>query len=152
VEVARKVQAANLTSNGNREDQRRIWCGSRTCVDKAKIRLTVEVRESVLINYRQLRERFKIKSRWVKELAPIIERKHWFYAFDGVKPQQIISYEIWVDSGYRRMNSEELAALLQDIEAERIRIGFKRVGPYMSATDYCSWLIDGPGIWLVGMK
>ncbi|HEX4144543.1 MAG TPA: hypothetical protein VHY91_13635 [Pirellulales bacterium] len=137
--------AANLTTNPDRDTQRRVWAGgSRLAFDKTRLRLTVEMPLHELLTYRQLRERFRIKSRFVKALAPVTERGHWFYAFAGVKPCQIVRYEMWTRVGgmYEEIAAELMPECAAEIEAERKRINFEQVGHIMRFDDANSWLLD----------
>ena len=112
-------KAANLTTNGDRACQLSVWAGGH--LDKAKVRLTVEIPAAELISFRQLRDRFAIRTKWVKLLAPYHERKHWFYAFSGVKPEQIVAVELWDGTAYTAINGANLATLVTEIEAEKER-------------------------------
>jgi len=86
--------AANLTTDGNPANQA-VWLCDEA--HKMQVRLTVEIPESELTTFKQMRERFKhvIRERLLKYMAPYEERKKWFYAFDGVRPEQIVSVEYW---------------------------------------------------------
>jgi hypothetical protein len=90
-------------------------------LDKALIRLTVEIPPAELISFRQLRDRFAIRTKWVKLLVPYHERKHWFYAFGGVTPEQIVAVERWDGTAYLRLENGELELLVARIEAEKER-------------------------------
>ena len=141
--------AANLSTNGNRHDQLRIWATG----DKTKIRLTVDVPERELINYRQLRERFSIRAKWQKVLAPMQERKHWFYAFGGVTPEKIAGVELWNEGRYAPIAGPDLEKLIAEIEAEKeraIHIEVVKSGRLAGARMVqlhngfsSSWLLDG---------
>ncbi|GDY07637.1 hypothetical protein LBMAG52_11230 [Planctomycetia bacterium] len=143
--------ATNLSTNGNREDQLRIWAVG--CFDKTRIRLTVDVQERELINYRQLRERFSIRAKWAKLLAPIQERKHWFYAFGGVPTEKISGVELWNEGRYAPIAGADLDKLIAAIEAERNRAlhievaksgrfsGYRTVQLHNGISS--SWLLDG---------
>lgn len=119
IQYQQRKLAANFSTNGNRKDQLRIWAVG--CCDKTRIRLTVDVPERDLINYRQLRERFSIQAKWQKGLAPMQERKHWFYAFGGVPTEKISGVEMWNDGQYAPIAGADLDKLICDIEAETKR-------------------------------
>ena len=45
-----------------------IWC--RGIVNKTKIRMTVEVPDTDLTSFRQIKDQYKMRSSWVKALDP----------------------------------------------------------------------------------
>lgn len=143
--------AANLTTNPNDADQTRIWAEGR--LDKTKIRITVDVDQSELVTFRQLRERYDLTAKWWKHVAPIEERKHWFYAFGGVQPAQFCSIKLRTDAAYKLLDDDALSNLISRITAERERALVLTPKPNSTLVDdfdlgfkpgvYESWLVDG---------
>lgn len=113
---ADRPQAANLTANPNREDQH--W-NSENAFDKARIRLKVEVPESELTSFRQVKDRYKIKQSWLKLTAPYLVRQQWYFAFGGVRPDQIKLVEKWDNGKYSVVDN--LPDLINQVEVERER-------------------------------
>jgi hypothetical protein len=148
------LNAPNLTTNPNPADQK-CWCGG--ILNKTKVRLTVEMPNDKLTSFRQIKEKYKMKSRWVKLLDPSYERRHWFFTFGGVSVQQITKIEIFDDGAYREFTSEELRVLLARIEEEREKVfrfhlvtSGRRAGHIdfeFKDGHHDSWLLDGE-LWL----
>ncbi len=111
-----ELNAPNLTKNPNPTAQA-IWC--RGIVNKTKIRMTVEVPDTDLTSFRQIKDQYKMRSSWVKALDPYYERRHWYFAFGGVPVEQIKKIEIFEDGVYRELLPDELQALVARIEEEK---------------------------------
>ena len=143
-----RPQAANLTTNPKREDQD-LWNTGR--VDKTRIRLTMDLPDSDLTSFREVKERFKITSTWLKRLAPYHARQHWYFAFGGVRPDHITLVEKWDDGKYSAV--ENLPELVQQVENEReramvLRISTSGIGRGALVMELKpggenSWLLDG---------
>jgi hypothetical protein len=115
------AKAVNLTTNADREAQSRIWANvGGAIVDKTEIRLTIELPNTGVLSFRQLRERYHIPAKVLKIMCPYEERKHWYYYFDTIAVDKIASIEQWqYDSGeYRVLQKDEAASLVVSIEAE----------------------------------
>ena len=67
IAYADRPQAANLTTNRTREDQK-LW--NYSVFDKTRIRLTVEIPGSELTSFREVKEQFKIRASWLNRVAP----------------------------------------------------------------------------------
>jgi hypothetical protein len=151
VGYAEQPQAANLTSNENRDGQR-TWGAFSQAADKTRIRLRVNVPDSQLTNFREVKVKYGISAKWLKALGSYHERKHWFFAFGGVRPDQIEAVEVYEQGAYRPLSSAEVKTLLEMIErerSERFELAVVRTGVLKGATSYqlkptCSdsWLLD----------
>ena len=97
IRYANSPQAANLTKNPKREDQH--WTYGSAC-DKARIRLTMEIPDSELTSFREVVERYKIRNSWAKRAGPNYARRQWYFAFGGVRPDQIRLVEKWDNGKY----------------------------------------------------
>lgn len=111
-------QAVNLTTNPNADDQLRIWATGT--IDKTRIRITVEMPDAELTTFRQMRERYPDmgKSKVLKIMCPIEERKHWFFA-PFVGTDRFRAVEIKEGKSYREIKGDELADLANKVHAER---------------------------------
>ena len=114
----RLPQAANLTTNGSPSGQD-IWNRSNTITDKTKMRLTVDVPDVELTTFRQVIEKYRMGSSWAKVIAPNEHRRYWYFAFRGVRPEQINKVEIMEDGDYRQLPHGEVKLLVTEIEAEK---------------------------------
>lgn len=113
VPCADRPQAANLTTNPN-PNVLQSW---NVCTfDKTRIRLTVDIPESELTSFREVKERYKIKASWLKLIAPYHVRQQWFYAFGGVRPDQITLFEKLDNGEY--VVVDDLQSLIEEIESE----------------------------------
>ena len=88
-------------------------------MDKTKVRITVEAPADSLTSFRQVKERYKIKSSWLKIIDPGYQRPGWFFAFDGVQPNQFVAVEIRDGGTYRTVSDDEPKSLVERIEEER---------------------------------
>lgn len=105
------------------------------------------------MSFREAEERFKIPPAWSATLGSLSQRRKWYFAFEGVRPDQIHTIERLVSGQYRRLSEAKLQALIAAIERERDE-KLSRVilpeGIVKGATAYRwkpgysdSWLIDG---------
>jgi hypothetical protein len=145
-----RPNAANLTNDPDPRHQS-VWTG-RNAADKTKVRLTVEVPDNEVMSFRQLVDRFKIKSSWLKRIDPSYQRPHWFFAFDGVSPEKITTVEIREGDTYKAISGEELQQFVARITEERdarLEITIKTTG-FLAGTPSVrfkegfkkSWLLD----------
>lgn len=146
IEYKDRPQAANLTTNPNRNEQ--LPWARGIVIDKTRIRLTVDVPDSELTSFREVKEQYKLKSKWVNTLAPLHVRQHWYFAFGGIRPDQIKLVEKWDNNRYASI--EDLQKLIHDIEIERDRImtfttlDDGALGCNLNPGIRKSWLLDGP--------
>jgi hypothetical protein len=118
-------KAINLTTNASIDDQKRIWTRG-SVLDKTKIRIVLDLEPNVLTSFNHLREQYRkappmpgiAKSKSLKNFAPIEERKHWFYYFDTIPPEQFVAVERLIDSQYIPLQHADLAELVATIQAE----------------------------------
>jgi hypothetical protein len=146
--------AANLTSNGDRDGNRKIWAKG-VAVDKSRVRLTVEVPKEALTSFRQIKEKYTIPRRVLDRLCPYEERSKWFYVFGGVKPEQSVKVEIWDKGAYHELSRDEVKDLCNKIDEEIQRaLEFKTVTTGRLAGAKAAkvkegvedtWLYDGDG-------
>lgn len=138
-------QAANLTSNGRRNDQIRTWTEG-TIVDKSRVRLQVDVPDGELMTFRTAKQKFGLREKWLKILDPYQERHGWFYAFGGVKPDQIVEVAVFETPEYRVKVGAELDELVSRIQAEIDRAFVLHDAGERAATlkegIHESWLMD----------
>lgn len=145
-----RPQAANLTKDGNPANQH--WRNGSS-MNKVAIRLTVEVPRTDLLTFKEAEERFTIPPAWSATLGSLTQRRKWYFALGGVRPDQIQAVERLVNGQYRRLSEAKLEALIAAIERERDK-KLTRVlvpgGLFKGATAYRwkagfsdSWLIDG---------
>jgi len=151
-----RPQAANLTRDPDLNHQS-TWILDNHA-DKTKIRITVEVPDTSVTSFRDMRERYRIKSSYLKKLDPTYQRPNWFFAFGGVSPDQFLAVEIREGRTYRTLSDDELRSLVARIEEERdskleflpddgtlpvkLKDGFSE-----------SWLIDGALIpWMAARR
>jgi len=144
--------AANLTTNGNRADQY-VWARNQP-TDKTALRLTVEMRSTDLTSFREIKEKYQMRSSWLKVIAPYEHRRHWFFAMNGVKPEQIVKIELSENGQYRRLTqreAQELIALIEAEAAEKLEVQLVKNGLQAGAREYRvkpgysdTWLFDGP--------
>ncbi len=147
----RRPSAANLTTNGSPTDQQ-VWIGGPT--NKVAVRPTVDVPDAELTSFRAVKDRYAIRSSWLKVIAPYEHRRHWYFAFGGVRPDQIQRIEILENGEYRQLSQAEVQELVAMIEAEiaeNLEIGLADSGMEAGARGFRfksdwsdSWLIDGP--------
>ena len=145
-----RPQAANLTKDGNPTNQ--LWCNGSP-MNKVAIRLTVEVPRNDLMSFKEAEERFTIPPAWSASLGSLSQRRKWYFALDGVIPDQIHTVERLVNGQYRRLSEAKLQALITAIERERdeklirdiVPLGIRRgATAFRWKTGYSkSWLIDG---------
>ena len=137
--------AANLTTNPDRDSQRRVWAGgSRLAIDKTRLRLTVEMPLHELLTYRQLREKYKIKSRFVKARRSCDRTWPLVLCFRGRQAEPDRALRV-VDAGwgkYEEIAAELMPEFVAELEAERRRINFEQVGHITRFDDANSWLLD----------
>lgn len=142
--------AANLTTNGNPNDQ--IWTGGGP-LNSLMVRFTVEVPELDLTSFREVKEQYHVRSKWLKMIAPYEHRRHWYFAFNGIRPDQIEKVELFDEGSYRQLSQLEVLELVSQIEqetSEKLEIstisGGKNAGKRgVRLRDHASdsWLIDG---------
>lgn len=146
-----QAKAVNLTTNPDPIDNMRIW-GRGTLIDKSKIRIAVELPESEVTTFRQIRERFEVREKWLKIMAPYEERKRWFYVFGTIPPSSFAHVAIREGRQYRELPADELQQLVAAISEELDRafvIGAYTAGRLKGAAkaDFrngveTSWLCD----------
>ena len=145
--------AANLTTNGNPADQI-VWANSNNPTNKLAIRLTVEVPDADLTSFRAVKEKYQIRSSWLKIIAPYEHRRHWYFAMNGVKPHQIEKVEVLENGQYRQLSHAEVQDLVAMIDAEaneKLEFTVEKTGILAGASAFFlkpgvtdSWLFDGP--------
>jgi len=142
IPYAGRPQAANLTTNPKRKDQQ-LWNDSNSTIDKTRIRLTVDIPESELTSFREVKERYKIRASWLKLVAPYHVRPQWYYAFGGVRPDQIKLVEKWDNGEYVVVC--DLKGLIEKIETELDRAVVFRVATSGIAKGAREWHLK-PGV------
>lgn len=118
VPIGERPNAANLTSNGDPLDQL-VWMIRRPL--KLLVRLSVEISESELTTFDAVIDRYQISENWLNIIDPDGHREHWFFAFDGVKPEQIVQVDRLTETGYQQLFNNELSALVRDIDSEKAK-------------------------------
>lgn len=146
----RRPNAANLTTNGDPTAQD-VWTGGLT--NKIAVRLTVELPVEELTSFREVKEKYRIRSSWLKLIAPYEHRRHWYFAMNGVRPEQIEKVELLDNGLYRQWPPVEVQGLVACIEteiAEKLEISFVKNGLAAGARAFHlkpgvidSWLFDG---------
>lgn len=139
--------AANLTRNPS-PLATGSWGATKALTNKTKVRLTVEVRKTLVSSFAEINRAYNVPPQWVKALAPNGEGKDWFYVFSGVQPDSITKVEIEDNGEYREPEADELAALVERIAEERNRLVFRnidnaRVFVGVTHGEADSWLFDG---------
>lgn len=114
IPLADRPNAANLTTDGNLKHQH--WNAPQSI--NFAIRLIVEVPESELTTFQEVADRYETTTEWADQLGTPAERKHWFYAFRGVKPNQILKVERLIKGVYCQQSKLELKKLVADIDKE----------------------------------
>ena len=119
-------KGVNLTTNPSPETNIRIWAEVRI-VDKTDVRLTVSVPENELVTFRQFREKFNVREKYLKFLCPYEERSKWFYVYRPISLEEIVKFERKEPNGkYKELTPAELNSLCIQIKQERDRaIDFK---------------------------
>jgi len=148
---SQRPSAANLTTNGDPAAQD-VWTGGPT--NKIAIRLTVELPVEELTSFREVKEKYRIRSSWLKLIAPYEHRRHWYFAMNGVRPEQIEKVELLDNGQYRQLSPVEVQKLVAWIEAEvaeKLEFSSITSGPVAGARAFRlkglftdSWLMDGP--------
>lgn len=143
--------AANLTTSRDALAQQKTW--AEGILDKTKIRIIVEIQESELMTFGQLKKKYSLSKEWLNRIDPHKEGKHWYYAFGGVKRSQFVRVEIRSENRYKPIKDAELTDLVQKIELEIERALI--IDPKTNSTlvnDFVlrfklgvceSWLVDG---------
>jgi hypothetical protein len=129
-------QAVNLTTDGTRRAQ--VW--NSGIVDKAKIRLLIEIADEEVRGFNEVAEEYDSDPSWIRRLDPLNQRDKWFFAFDGIDRDQIKQVAINEGTDYRPINGEELDDLIRRIEEERKKLP----GLMVNIKKVDSWLLDGP--------
>ena len=150
ISLADRPNAANLTTDGNLKHQ--LWNGPQSDSINFAIRLTVEVPGSELTTFQEVADRYETPPEWANRLGTPAQRKHWFYAFRGVKPNQILKVERLIKGVYCQQSKLELKKLVADIDKEmdnKIIVGQFESGPLAGALTYDlkpgshgSWLLQ----------
>ena len=149
VPLSERPNAANLTTC--RHPERTIWGVGIT--DKMAIRLTVQVPQSHLGTFQEVAERYGTPQEHIETLGSKKDRQTWFYAFDGVPPEQICKIERLVGGEYIEQSAKDVRTLISAIKTERSqKLSFKleTTGPRAGIIrvtlkpDYSRcWLFDG---------
>lgn len=154
-----RPKAANLTTNENQSEQ--SWYSSKSkkkqseinlkygppLTNKMAIRLTIAISEGELTSFQEAAKRFNTSPEWEKKLGSAQERQQWFYAFEGVRPDQIRKIERLVKGKYCKLSPDELNQLVTAIEKEReqkLIVEGEQMTIYFKPGYSESWLIDGP--------
>lgn len=143
-----RPQAPNLTRNPLPLAQR---CWTKVGpTDKTRVRLTLSLPHSTLTTFKDVRKKYRLRSKWVKFLAPGHEHFDWFFAFGGVSTSQIVKVEVVLEQPgeYVEVKGEQLEALINLIEAEKRKLFITRIGgmgafELLDESQSCL-LIDGP--------
>lgn len=105
------------------------------------------------MSFKEAEERFTIPPAWSAALGSISQRRKWYFALEGVRPDQIHTVERLVCGQYRRLSQATLQTLITAIERERDEKLIRDIVPqgiFKGATAFRwkaghseSWLIDG---------
>lgn len=144
----RNPNAANLTGYGDRKGQE--WFKSSNILDKTKVRLTVEVPHNDITSFEAVASDYSLTEAWIMVIDPLKHRDRWYFAFDGVSPENIVEVALapGASSEYELVPGETLESLLADIEKEQQRAGIVMTpkGAMCEIHNVIgSWLFDGPG-------
>lgn len=115
--LSSRPNAANLTDDPSREHQSQWTHGS--VMDKTKVRITIDVPDADLTPFCRVKEQFKIRNSWLKRIDSLGYRRHWYFAFGGVPPDQIASVEVHDGHAYHAVADDELRTLIAAIDEER---------------------------------
>lgn len=122
------LKAVNLTTNGDRDTQDRIWSFG----EKTEIRFTIERDAARLLSFRQFRDKYGIPSKSLKCLCPIEERKHWYYAMETIPAAEIAAVETWDQSrnSFHQLSTGETQELSLRVKTEIDRAITVEVVPF----------------------
>ena len=118
---AESPEAANLTRDMRPEVQN--WTGKNGY--KKQIRLTVEIDRDELNSFNRIAKKHRMSRQWLKALDPFNQRHDWFFAFDGVSPEQITKVEVLRQGRYVALTGDELDQFIHEVETERKKLNFQ---------------------------
>lgn len=105
------------------------------------------------MSFKKAEERFTIPPAWSAVLGSLSQRRKWYFAFEGVRSDQIHTVERLVSGQYRRLSQAKLQPLITAIEREIDEKLIRHIVPhgiFKGATAFRwkagyseSWLIDG---------
>lgn len=105
------------------------------------------------MSFKKAEEQFTIPPAWSAVLGSLSQRRKWYFAFEGVRPDQIHTIERLVRGQYRRLSQATIQPLITAIERERDAKLIRYIAPQgflNGATAFRwkagyskSWLIDG---------
>jgi hypothetical protein len=147
VQYRDRPQAPNLTRKSDPRSQE--W--TKGCVmDKARVRLTVKLRTEAVTSFREVKQKYRMRSRWIKALAPAGQHFDWFFAFGGVPLERIAKIEVAIHTPFEYVEPapQVLESLLVLVEKESRKLTERRhvTGfSFFEDSDVLrnSWLFDG---------
>lgn len=143
-------RAVNLTSNPDRDAQY-MWRFCDELIDKTRVRLTLMLPAEDVVSFKRVKDKYKMKASWVKDIAPGRAVYEWFYVFGTIAPESITCVEVYDNESknYEVCEGQTLDELIKRISAARKDIEFGSVNgaPAIRRSTLgarADFLLDGP--------